>query len=229
MVESLPERLFPFGHPHQIRRGENKLRQLSIARSVGFSIPPTCATNDRSHLISFAAEHPELVVKPLFVGSTIQANGRECPLQSAVISAGNFTKMISAVAQPECLFVQERIRKESDVRTFVSPGGKCRSFAIDTKHYDEASVDWRMDSMTLSHNAIETPAAVVERIRLYLEGMQLTSGSFDFGVTKEGEWVFFECNPNGQWLWLELKTGVELARDVASVLIRCHQENHVRS
>jgi hypothetical protein len=86
-----------------------------------------------------------------------------------------------------------------------------------------------MDSMTLKHSAIDTPAIVTQRIRQYLKEMNLTSGSFDFGVTTEGEWVFFECNPNGQWLWLELKTGIELARDVAAVLVECHQQNLLRS
>jgi hypothetical protein len=56
-------------------------------------------------------------------------------------------------------------------------------------------------------------------------GLSGFPGSFDFGVTERGDWEFFEYNPNGQLLWMELKTGFELARRVAQILLEHHNSN----
>ena len=38
-------------------------------------------------------------------------------------------------------------------------------------------------------------------------------------VTPDGKYVFLELNPNGQWLWLQLKSGYNLTKDVAENLL----------
>jgi hypothetical protein len=45
----------------------------------------------------------------------------------------------------------------------------------------------------------------------------LNYGAFDFVVTPNDEWVM-ECNPAGQWLWLEHETGVPIAAALADLL-----------
>lgn len=45
-------------------------------------------------------------------------------------------------------------------------------------------------------------------------------GVFDFIKSKKGEDVFLELNPNGQWLWLELKSGFNITKSVAENLIK---------
>ena len=52
----------------------------------------------------------------------------------------------------------------------------------------------------------------------YLKWMGLNFGAFDFSVDKKGHWYFLECNPNGQWLWIEIKTGLNLAQTFAEHL-----------
>jgi hypothetical protein len=29
-------------------------------------------------------------------------------------------------------------------------------------------------------------------------------------VDREGKWIFFEINPNGQWAWLDLMGGLDI-------------------
>jgi glutathione synthase/RimK-type ligase-like ATP-grasp enzyme len=43
-----------------------------------------------------------------------------------------------------------------------------------------------------------------------MEELRLTFGAIDLIETPEGEYVFLEVNPNGQWLWLDdmLKLGI---------------------
>jgi hypothetical protein len=40
----------------------------------------------------------------------------------------------------------------------------------------------------------------------------------DFGVDAAGRWQFFECNPNGQWGWIEQETGLPIAAAIARLL-----------
>lgn len=60
--------------------------------------------------------------------------------------------------------------------------------------------------------------ATKQSIRRYMDELKLTFGAFDFAVTPAGEVVFFECNPAGQWLWMEHKLDVSITRDVAHML-----------
>ena len=46
----------------------------------------------------------------------------------------------------------------------------------------------------------------------------LSFGAFDFVVTPEGRWVFLECNPAGQYGWLEGHTGLPITEAVAGTL-----------
>ena len=52
----------------------------------------------------------------------------------------------------------------------------------------------------------------------YLKLMRLKFGAFDFVVTPTGEYVFLECNPNGQWLWIELATEIKISEAKADFL-----------
>lgn len=48
--------------------------------------------------------------------------------------------------------------------------------------------------------------------------LDLSFGALDFLVTSSGDWVFLEINPNGQWAWIEDKTGLPIAAAIADAL-----------
>ena len=47
------------------------------------------------------------------------------------------------------------------------------------------------------------PADVVGRCMRVMEKLSLVFGSFDFLLMPDGEYVFLEINPQGQWVWLD--------------------------
>ena len=55
-------------------------------------------------------------------------------------------------------------------------------------------------------------------LRAYLRHCGLRFGAFDLIVTPEGEHVFLELNPNGQWYWVELATKAPMAEAMADLL-----------
>ena len=45
--------------------------------------------------------------------------------------------------------------------------------------------------------------------------MGLNFAAFDFALDYDAQWHFLECNPNGQWLWLEVLTGLPTVETLA--------------
>ena len=119
-------------------------------------------------------------------------------------------------------FVQEYVEKEFELRVTVV-GRKVFACKIDSQCMDEdkGKVDWRQGyDFGLKHEPFDLPASVEDFCRNYLHEMCLNFGCFDFIVTPQGEYVFLECNPNGQWLWIELLTGQKISVAIAECLIR---------
>ena len=46
----------------------------------------------------------------------------------------------------------------------------------------------------------------------------LAFGAIDLVLTPEGQYVFLEINPSGQWLWLEDKLGFPITERIAAWL-----------
>jgi hypothetical protein len=61
---------------------------------------------------------------------------------------------------------------------------------------------------------------VARAIRAYLMHFGLVFGAFDFTLSASGEWTFIECNPSGQWAWLEPPTGLPMTTALADLLER---------
>jgi glutathione synthase/RimK-type ligase-like ATP-grasp enzyme len=52
---------------------------------------------------------------------------------------------------------------------------------------------------------------VAQKVHKVMSYYKLEFAAIDFAVVDDGEPVFLELNPNGQWLWLQYMTGVNLA------------------
>jgi len=83
---------------------------------------------------------------------------------------------------------------------------------------EHGRVEWRTDYAELTYERVDVPAPVVAGMAGYLEAFGLGFGAFDFVVTSDDEWIMLECNPAGQWLWLEHQTGVPIAAALADLL-----------
>ena len=86
---------------------------------------------------------------------------------------------------------------------------------------DKGRVDWRQGyEYGLRYEAYELPDAVKAFCIKFLQDMHLNFGCFDFIVTPQDQFVFLECNPNGQWLWIEQETGMPISQAIAECLMK---------
>jgi hypothetical protein len=52
-----------------------------------------------------------------------------------------------------------------------------------------------------------------------MQAFGLNFGCFDFIVSKRDEIIFLECNCNGQWLWVQERTGQPIGEAIAGQLL----------
>jgi hypothetical protein len=82
---------------------------------------------------------------------------------------------------------------------------------------EAACLDWRRDYASIRYEPFDPPADVLAGMRTYLDAMDLCYGCFDLVATAAGILVY-ECNPAGQYLWLEHTTGLPISAGIAALL-----------
>lgn len=65
---------------------------------------------------------------------------------------------------------------------------------------------------------VRVPDEVAGAVRVMMDRLGLAFGAFDFIVRRDGQWVFIELNPNGQWAWIEQEVGLPISAALADVL-----------
>ncbi|WMY11309.1 MvdC/MvdD family ATP grasp protein [Paraburkholderia phenoliruptrix] len=208
--------------PQRIDAAENKPYQLFIASALGFSIPETCITND-------AREARRLLAGGKTIGK---------PLRTALIGIANderviFTEQIAdasaiddaAVAVAPIIF-QRQIVKALDVRVTVV-GNAVFSVAIHSQTTVESSVDWRRgNNPHLEHSVVQLPPDIREKCVAIVKRFGLRFGAIDLVLDTDNKYWFLEINPNGQWAWIETRTGLPITAAIVDELQSICDEAH---
>jgi hypothetical protein len=179
---------------------EHKLYQLQVAQQVGFMVPRTLVSRDPVRLRSFAAANKfGTICKPIFHGMFFDDASSYSVLTRRVTPESfdaDFVKICPVL-------LQEEIIRSADVRaTFI--GSHC--FVAEIKG-EPSLVDWRDPETRVSYSTSSLTEEVQRMCRTMLAKLGLIYGAFDFVRTPEGDLVFLEVNPTGEWAWLEDRLG----------------------
>lgn len=219
-IESFLEAI-PFArwmnHPCSNVRASRKLHQLQAATRASLRIPVTHLTSSNTEARRLMERHGHLVTKPLGSGVLQRESG----------FTQIYTSEVSAIAleldrRTGCpTLYQERIRKSADVRVTVVDA---EMFAVgisslDTRGEQVLDIRQGMSAATARYFEIDIPMDVMRGIREIMTLYHLRFGAFDFAIDHDGNWVFFEVNPNGQWAWLDLEAGLSIGRTIALSLV----------
>ena len=218
-AEAMPVSFFPLGHPVAIDTSANKLRQLALAREIGFNVPATIVGNDTAALGEFLRARGRVVVKPLHANAAYEAPERKSATSllwcRGFASADLLAKLPAEGAAQ--LMVQHAVDKRADWRITVLPHTTI-ACEIDTSELGPDDPDWRQKSMELPHRIFTPDDAFDRLLRRYVAALDLPAGYFDFALARDGTPWFLEMNTNAQWLWIERLTGHPIAREVARAL-----------
>lgn len=191
-----------------------KPTQLHVARQFGLSVPRTLITNRVEAVLRFAAANEgQVVVKPLGAASIVEVGGRR-PLYTRTLNADELADLRGVEATAH-LF-QQRIDKAYEVRLIVV-GDLMLSAAIHAGS-EAARADFRADYRSLTYDIVDVPPHVAAGVRAFVRHFGLVFGAFDFAVDEAGAWWMFECNPGGQWAWIEDATGLPITEALVDLL-----------
>ena len=198
-------------HPADNTFASHKMEQLTRAAEHSLKIPDTTVTQDPDELRAFWRKAKgSVIAKPLRVGAVERSNASEdTVIYTSPVEEGHLNKS-EVIARCPTLF-QERIEKRVDVRITVVDEDVTAA-ALKARGDAKDRVDIRRDNMAeVEYSTILVPAEVREKLLKLLRSYGLRFAAVDFVVSSEGEWVFLEINPNGQWAWLDLEGVTEIA------------------
>ncbi|MEU1424261.1 ATP-grasp ribosomal peptide maturase [Kitasatospora sp. NPDC005751] len=199
-------------HPDVYRASAHKPGQLTAATACGLRVPRTIITNNLRRARHWAESIAgDLIVKPVTSGA-ITLSGRSMMLPTRRFDPTDLDGSLELTAH----MLQEWVPKAFEVRLTVV-GNRMFPVAIHAGSA-AAQVDWRADYDALQYEPVPIPGEVAEAVRRFMSRYRLNYGSFDFAVTPSGGWVFFECNPAGQWQFIAAATGLPIAEAHAALL-----------
>jgi glutathione synthase/RimK-type ligase-like ATP-grasp enzyme len=121
------------------------------------------------------------------------------------------------------MIVQEQIPKRLELRITVV-GTRVFAAEIHSQASRLTRDDWRREcngDLCFSYYAPHALPAAIEALCIRLvQTLRLCFGAIDMIVTPDGEYIFLEINPNGQWNWIQDLTGLPIAEAIAELLVR---------
>lgn len=200
-------------HPTYIYKAENKLYQLQKAKKIGFVIPNTIVTNNHSHLNEFALNNGnEVIIKPIRQGRIQLSDGVKTIFTNKVTS--EVLENLNEYDLTPCI-VQNNISKEYELRITVV-GDKVFSARINSQENINTQTDWRKEKNPFFK--YDLPLNVENKCIQLLKELNISFGAIDLIKDKNGNYIFLEINPNGQWAWIEMETGLNISEAIINYL-----------
>jgi len=181
--------------------------QLALAVRAGLRVPETLITSDSDQAATFSKKwHGAVVHKAMTAPPHRFVDTRAWDADAA--------RHLDDLTLCPTIF-QERIFGPADVRVTVV-GRQVFAACIETA-CGRAGVDSRLD-----HDApctpYELPRAVESAILQLMDELGLVFGTVDLKLANNGEHVFLEVNPQGQFLYIEILTGLPVSNALADFL-----------
>lgn len=192
-----------------------KTLPLTLAVQLGFRIPRTLVTNSPEEFLKFYSE----------CGGSLISKSRQGRIFKDGESHAAFTHLIRRrdaanyhLIRYAPVIFQEYIPKRIELRVTVVGS---QVFAAEIRSQDNRSTrhDWRhYDLDHTLHMKHTLPQKIKELCVSLLRALNLSFGAIDLILTPDGDYVFLEINPNGQWAWIEDLTGLPISSAIAELL-----------
>lgn len=196
---------------------ELKPYQLQIAKRLGMRTPRTLMTNDPDEVTALLATADRPIVYKAFSGGVIHYPGSFPSGLFTTVVGEEITEHLDRVRHTMCMF-QEYIEKSHEIRLTVI-GNTFFPVVIRSQDTDATTVDWRGANHLPYGDYEPLPEDLVKKIQQMMAELDLVYAALDFIVTPDGEYVFLEANPNGQFMWMYHDLKLPMAECIADLLM----------
>jgi glutathione synthase/RimK-type ligase-like ATP-grasp enzyme len=205
-------------HPARGAECSFKLWQLEVARQVGLIVPESIITNSPARASDFFKRcGGEVIYKLIGEGTNFCLPKYEAQygIATTPFTREDLEHLKQVSLAPH--FFQRCIRKQYDIRV-TAIGKKLFPVKIDSQD-GKGTVDWRRD-YSVNMEPTTLPDDVQASCLSLLKQLGLNYGAIDLCLDDNGDYVFFEINSGGQFLWMEERIeGLPLSLELAKLLI----------
>lgn len=193
----------------------NKFIQLSIATKFGLCIPDSNFVNRKSDLNKLIVESETITKSSNSVLDFIY-NDNFYLTYTEKVNLLDLQKIPETFMLSYC---QEHIRKICDIRVFYFYK-KCYSMAIMSQDNSLTSIDFRKYDYINPNKSVpyKLPLEIEKKINILMDSLTLISGSLDFILDKNGNYIFLEINPIGQFGMVDFPCNYGLHKMIAEYL-----------
>jgi glutathione synthase/RimK-type ligase-like ATP-grasp enzyme len=210
--------------PFAVRAASCKAEQLLRVQRMGFQIPKTLFSNDpiriREFVYQLGRQDLRCIYKPHNSIIVDAGDGQRGVTYTRLLGSAELDRLEEIRLSPGIF--QEYVDKNAEFRVTVV-GDRVFACKIESQAREATQIDWRAAAWhdpteSAPHTAADLPSEVETFCRSLVHSYGLCFGAIDLIVTPGGDFVFLELNPNGQWAWIEQRTGLPIASALIDVL-----------
>ena len=194
---------------------------ISSSWHAQIKIPKTMVTNNLEELKLFIEDTKDYIVKPMKADSIQLDADNQMVFYARKVSSSQLKSLSETGFRNAPNYIQEYIHKKYEIR-LTMVGDQAFASKIESKSMlsGQGKEDWREGyDFGIKFSEMKVEASLVTCCIDYLKEMDLNFGCFDFVVDENDTIFFLECNSNGQWLWIEEDTGMNISGAIAEWLI----------
>lgn len=208
----------PYERVHVTQR---KSYPMMVAERLGFHIPDTALTSrpddlfalHRAHAGDVITKPPAPTALPDVFSTHMRYTERVTPRELGHARALRWSPVI----------VQQNIPKSIELRVTVV-GERVFCAAIESQASHRTRQDWRRyDHANTVYRAHELDPAIAGRCVALVAALGLRYGAIDLIVTPDGEHLFLEINPAGEYGWIEETTSLPITDALCDLLLEVAQ------
>lgn len=193
----------------------DKLTALSIAKKNGLSIPETIVTTSIKDASSFVQTH-KTIIKPIcFSGYYIDGGNTYSQYTTSV------DMNILRERQQEYCFptlFQRKIEKDFEIRVFyLDEEIYASAILVNDTSYDDVKTEFEKGH--LNWEPYQLPTHVQNKLKLFMHDLRLNTASIDLIKDRNGNFVFIDLNPLGQFIAPSIRCNYNLDQKIAKWLI----------
>jgi glutathione synthase/RimK-type ligase-like ATP-grasp enzyme len=177
--------------------------QLALALRVGLNVPATLITNSARRALEFVGSHPAGAVHktlkpyaPRMLPTKAWEEGDSAHLHELELAPTIFQTLVAGERELRITIIGERV------------------FAAE---HEPSCLDGRAD-LSATYRPHDLPAPIRHALLQLMKRLGLIFGTIDMKLDSCGNYHFLEVNAQGQFLWIEIETGLPLSATLADLL-----------
>lgn len=194
----------------------NKLKVLSLAKSVGLNIPASIISNSKKEVEEFCNQYSQLIYKPISQVSYYTFGKYTYSAYTKLLEVNDLEEL------PHFFFpslFQSKIESDYEIRCFYLDGDFYASAILVLQEEKEVDIKLSYKTGNIKWMCYNLPSEIKQKLRELMDLLKLNTGSIDLIKTANNEYYFIEVNPVGQYFAPSVRCNYYVEKHIANWLI----------